>query len=108
MNKNPDDLFFQFREYDIEIKNKIKSLDICNKKIFLYFSSFVSNKLSEIDKSKLNHLFDILNNLHLDEMKNLNIKALTYEMLVELSGKKGKGDIEKYLDQLIKDLYARK
>ncbi len=67
MNKNPDDLFFQFREYDIEIKNKIKSLDICNKKIFLYFSSFVSNKLSEIDKSKLNHLFDILNNLHLDE-----------------------------------------
>ena len=47
-------------------------------------------------------------NLHLDEMKNLNVKALTYEMLVELSGKKSKGDIEKYLDQLIKDIYARK
>ena len=47
-------------------------------------------------------------NLHLDEMKNLNIKALTYEMVVELYGKKSKGDIEKYLDQLIKDLYARK
>ena len=41
-------------------------------------------------------------------MKNLNVKALTYEMLVELSGKKGKGDIEKYLDQLIKHLYAGK
>ena len=40
-------------------------------------------------------------------MKDLNIKALTYEMLVELSGKKNKGDIEKYLDQLIKDLYAK-
>ena len=41
-------------------------------------------------------------------MKNLNVKALTYEMLVELSGKKSKGDIEKYLDQLIKDIYASK
>ena len=29
-------------------------------------------------------------NLHLDEMKNLNIKAMTYEVLVELSGKKRK------------------
>lgn len=41
-------------------------------------------------------------------MKNLNIKVLTYEMLVELSGKKSKPDIEKYLDKLIKDVYANK
>ena len=41
-------------------------------------------------------------------MKNQNVKALTYEMLVELSGKKSKGDIEKYLDKLIKDIYANK
>ena len=29
-------------------------------------------------------------------------------MLVELSGKKSKGDVERYLDQMIKDVYSRK
>ena len=46
--------------------------------------------------------------LLLDEMKSLNLKPLTYEMLVELSGKKSKGDVERYLDQMIKDAYSRK
>ena len=46
--------------------------------------------------------------LLLDEMKSVNLKPLTYEMLVELSGKKSKGDVERYLDQMIKDAYSRK
>ena len=29
-------------------------------------------------------------------------------MLVDLSGKKSKGDVERYLDQMIKDAYSRK
>ena len=41
-------------------------------------------------------------------MKTLNLKPLTYEMLVELSGKKSKGDIERYLEQMNKNAYSRK
>ena len=46
--------------------------------------------------------------LLLNEIKSVNLKPLTYEMLVELSGKKSKGDVERYLDQMIKDAYSRK
>jgi len=67
MNQNSDDLFFKFRKYDIEIKTKIKSLNVCNKKIFTNFHNLLSQKLIEIDNGKLNELFNILNNLHLDE-----------------------------------------
>ena len=41
-------------------------------------------------------------------MKTLNLKPLTYEMLVEISGKKSKGDIERYLEQMIKNAFSLK
>lgn len=41
-------------------------------------------------------------------MKTLNVKTVVYEMLIELSRKKSKGDIEKWLEAEIKRMYGGK
>ena len=46
-----------------------------------------------------NELTEHKDHLLLDEMKSVNLKPLTYEMLVELTTQKSKGDVEQYLDK---------
>ena len=67
MIHNFDNLFFTFRDYDSEIESKIKSLDICNKKLFKSLQNFLNQKFEKIDNNKLNNFFDILNNLNYDD-----------------------------------------
>ena len=44
MIQNLDNLFFTFRDYDSEIESKIRSLDVCNKKLFKSLENFLNQK----------------------------------------------------------------
>ena len=56
---------------------------------------------------KLNHLFDILNNLHLDEMKTYRISAVHAEMLKTLSRKLRMKE-EEVIEEMIQERYNKK
>ena len=40
-------------------------------------------------------------------MKQVKVNAVVYEMMMELSGKRSSGDIEKWLEKTIKSMYIK-
>ena len=83
-------LLFKTERISVSIFLKMKSL--CSMSLSSIASRTTSIVLVGSSNIWTKHWPKAKDKLHLDDMRNLNIKALTYEMLVELSGKKRKID----------------
>ena len=80
--QNGKDISIYFAEDETPLLDELKQY---RKQNYINRSDWVKQHIKSIDRKQKT-------TLHLDEMKNTKIKALTYEMPAELSGKKRKSD----------------